>query len=186
MEAPFAARASMALRDRYKAMGALLPDFSIALSTGKIFSAVVPQGNPYRRDPGIAGDAIVLGVRMLKFSFCKQAVVCDTETRQQIGGLCDFDDLGVNFVKGKVKPVQMYGINEFRHVTMQKRLSMHPVDVDFVGYETQMKECTAFANHWASAPNHHVLMVVGSSGTGKTFFCQNFQNAIASTHVTCW
>ncbi|CDH51330.1 hypothetical protein RO3G_09281 [Lichtheimia corymbifera JMRC:FSU:9682] len=185
MEAPFAARASMALRDRYKAMGALLPDFSIALSTGKIFSAVVPQGNPYRRDPGIAGDAIVLGVRMLKFSFCKQAVVCDTETRQQIGGLCDFDDLGVNFVKGKVKPVQMYGINEFRHMTMQKRLSMHPVDVDFVGYETQMKESTAFANHWASAPNHHVLMVVGSSGTGKTFFCQNFQNAIASTHVTC-
>ncbi|KAI9319815.1 hypothetical protein BX666DRAFT_1853406 [Dichotomocladium elegans] len=182
-EAVFAAKAAIELRDKYQEIETL--DFAISLASGRIFTAVVPQGNPFRRDPGIAGDAIILAVRMLKFPFSKKNVICDAPTRQQIGGLCEFDDLGENFVKGKVKPVQIYGINRFGRINKRRRLSVHPLNGDFVGYTDQMKDTIDFANDWVEAQNHHLLVISGASGTGKTFFCQNFQNAITSTDVIC-
>ncbi|KAI9311398.1 hypothetical protein BX666DRAFT_2032142 [Dichotomocladium elegans] len=201
-EALFAAKAAVELRNAYRHFK--LADFSIALSTGTIFNAVLPQGNPYRRDPSICGDAIVLAVRMLKFGFAKKNVVCDTATRQQIGGLCDFEDMGQNFVKGRVKPVQMYSITKFGQSGQPKRISLQEYSEggnsgeatnnngggsssDFIGYKAELDRATQLIADWNGAQNHHVMVISGPSGAGKSFFCHVINRMLSSEDViTCW
>lgn len=184
-EAVFAAKAAMELREKFQGF---LEDFAISISTGTIFNAVLPQGNPYRRDPAIAGDTIILAVRMLKFPFSKKNIVCDFATKQQIGGACDFEDYGENFVKGKVKPVPIYGITRFAAVK-QKRISTQSQEKnsDFIGYKSEMGQTTEFVDEWTERPNHHLLVISGPSGVGKSFFCHALIRTITS-HGTfcCW
>ncbi|KAI9496217.1 hypothetical protein BDB00DRAFT_953131 [Zychaea mexicana] len=185
-EAVFAAKAAIDVRDQYRKLK--FPEFAISLATGVVFNAVVPQGNPFRRDPGIAGDVIILAVRMLKFPFSKKHVICDEATKQQIGGLCDFDDVGENYVKGKIKPVQIYSIRKFGlWAGKGKRLPVHPTNDDFVGYTVQMERATTFFNDWCEMHNYHLMVISGASGSGKTYFCQNLQESITSDDVVvCW
>ncbi|KAI9309138.1 hypothetical protein BJ944DRAFT_194658 [Cunninghamella echinulata] len=182
-EAIFAAKAAVELRDAY--LG-LFPDFAIALSTGTIFNAVLPQGCPYRRDPAIAGDTIILAVRMLKFSFAVQNIVCDLATKQQIGALCEYDEHGDNLVKGKVKPVPIYGIRRFG-IEKTKRISL-PTDEknsDFIGYKNEMERATRFLDNWSEKPDYHLLIISGPSGTGKSFFCNALGKTMTSYGFTC-
>ncbi|KAG0795990.1 hypothetical protein G6F22_004998 [Rhizopus arrhizus] len=182
-EAIFAAKAALELRDIFLGF---FDDFSISLSTGTIFNSVLPQGNPYRRDPAIAGDTIILAVRMLKFSFSKRNIVCDFATKQQIGRICEFEDYGENFVKGKVKPIQIFGIIRFA-IIKNKRTSAQERNSDFIGYKSEMAEATEFVNDWLEAPNDHLLIISGPSGVGKSFFCHTLSKTI-HCHETlcCW
>lgn len=188
-EAVFAAKAAVELRDAYRKLD--LPDFSIALSTGMIFNAVLPPRNPYRRDPSICGDTIVMAVRMLKFPFATKNVVCDANTKQQIRGLCDFEDMGENFVKGKIKPIQIYRIEGFGPGGRPKRISFHEKEedshTDFIGYSSEMARATRFIDDWNEAQNHHVLVISGPSGVGKSFFCHALNRKLTSTEdVFSW
>lgn len=185
-EAVFAAKAAIELRDAYREIPLL--DFSIALSTGIIFNAVWPQGNPYRRDPGIAGDTIVLAVRMLKFPFAKRNVVCDTATKHQIGGICDFEPHGLHSVKGKVKPIPIYEIQRFGAGGKAKRISLQSLEknTDFIGYKLEMAKATRFLDEWGDRQNYHVLVISGPSGVGKSFFCHTLNRTITSHGVICW
>ncbi|ORX45471.1 hypothetical protein DM01DRAFT_1311751 [Hesseltinella vesiculosa] len=185
-EAVFAAKAAVELRDLYLP---LFTDFAIALSTGVIFNAVLPQGCPIRRDPAIAGDAIILAVRMLKFSFAKQNVVCDFATKQQIGTMCDFEDYGENFVKGKVKPIMIYGIRKFE-ITKTKRFSSQggaDKKSDFIGYKFEMSRANRFLDDWHEKHDHHLLIISGNSGVGKSFFCGALSKIITAHEFNmCW
>ncbi|KAI9271789.1 hypothetical protein BDA99DRAFT_500982 [Phascolomyces articulosus] len=186
-EAVFAAKAAIELRDAYRQLE--IPDFAIALSTGVVFNAVLPQGNPYRRDPSISGDTIILAVRLLKFPFAKKNVVCDTATKQQIGGLCEFEDMGENFVKGKVKPVQIYEIQKFgQSGNKPKRISLQSYqhDTDFIGYRLELARAKQFIDDWNEAQNHHVLIISGPSGVGKSFFSHALNKNITSQGVVTW
>ncbi|KAL9542771.1 hypothetical protein PS6_009636 [Mucor atramentarius] len=186
-EAVFAAKAALEIRENYLEQG--FTGFSISLSTGIVFTAVLPPRGPYRRDPGISGDTIVVAVRMLKFPFSKETVVCDPSTRKQIGGLCEFEDFGENFVKGKVKPVQIFGISRFGPPERDKRISVLSFEKsnDFIGYKSEMQTATSFVDDWADAPNHHFLVVSGPSGVGKSFFCDNLHKLIRTHGVlSCW
>ncbi|CAO3667120.1 unnamed protein product [Rhizopus stolonifer] len=186
-EAVFAAKAALYIRDTLRSRG--YDDFAISLSTGTIFTAILPHSSPYRRDASIAGDTIVIAVRMLKFSFSKQNVVCDQATKKQIGGLCEFEDLGENLVKGKVKPVQIYSIQEFTSPERDKRISLLSVEKSggFIGYKSEMNKATTFIDSWFETPNHHILIVSGPSGSGKSFFCGKLHRIITSHDVlSCW
>ncbi|KAI8639281.1 hypothetical protein BD408DRAFT_350303 [Parasitella parasitica] len=182
-EAVFAAKTAIDLRESF--MG-FLDDFAISLSTGVIFNSVLPQGNPYRRDPAIAGDTIILAVRMLKFPFSKKKIVCDFATMQQIGRACDFEDYGERFVKGKVKPVPIYGILRFAAVKT-KRISTQSQEKnsDFIGYKSEMGLATEFVDEWGEVPNHHLLIISGPSGVGKSFFCSALSKKISSRSTNC-
>ncbi|KAG1471599.1 hypothetical protein G6F56_002035 [Rhizopus delemar] len=190
-EAIFAAKAAMELRDLYEG---IMDDFSISLSTGVIFNSVLPQGNPYRRDPAIAGDTIILAVRMLKFPFSKKNIVCDFATKQQIGRICEFEDHGENFVKGKVKPVAIFGIVRFAAIK-NKRTSAQSQEKnsDFIGYKSEMAEATDFVNDWVEAPNDNLLIISGPSGvvekSSKYYLVKNILLAlfeiIDSDQVPC-
>ncbi|RCI02739.1 hypothetical protein CU098_006304, partial [Rhizopus stolonifer] len=158
-EAIFAAKAAIELRSVFSNF---LRDFSISLSTGVIFNSVLPQGNPYRRDPAIAGDTIIMAVRMLKFPFAKKSVVCDFETKQQIGRLCEFENCGENPIKGKVKPLEIFRILQFATVK-NKRVSSEKSS-DFIGYNSEMADATEFVNDWQETPNEHLLVISGQPG----------------------
>lgn len=185
-ESIFAAKAAIELREHYLGF---LDDFAISLSTGVIFNAVLPHGNPYRRDPAIAGDTIILAVRMLKFPFSKKNIVCDFATKQQIGRLCEFDDYGEKFVKGKVKPIPIYGILRFAAVK-SKRISTQSQEKnsDFIGYKSEMADATYFVDEWGESPNNHILVIAGPSGVGKSFFCHALGKKISGSNNTacCW
>lgn len=185
-EAVFAAKAALAIRDSYLKIG--FRGFAISLSTGVIFTAVLPQGNPYRCDPGIAGDPIVVAVRMLKFPFSKENVVCDPTTKKQIGGLCEFEDFGENHVKGKVKPVQIFGIKKFGPPERENRISILNAENlnDFIGYRTEMKKASVFVDDWTEQPNHHLMVVSGPSGVGKSFFCNKLHETMTTHGVLSW
>ncbi|KAI9362251.1 hypothetical protein BD770DRAFT_316637 [Pilaira anomala] len=185
-EAVFAAKAAIELREKFVEF---LEDFSISLSTGVIFNSVLPQGNPYRRDPAIAGDTIILAVRMLKFPFSKKNIVCDFATKQQIGRTCEFEDYGENFVKGKVKPIHLYGIIRFATLKTKRisTQSQQEKNSDFIGYKSEMGAAMEFVDDWSEAPNHHLLVIAGPSGVGKSFFCHALCRTIGSHGtVCCW
>jgi hypothetical protein len=185
-EAVFAAKAALEIKDFYSDLD--YQDYAISLSTGMIFTAVLPHDSPYRRDPSIAGDTIVVAVRMLKFPFSKRNVVCDLATKNQIGGLCEFEDYGEHLMKGKVKTAPIYGIQKFGPSQRENRVSTLSVEKgnDFIGYRLEMKQATDIVEDWNKAPNHHVLVISGSSGVGKSFFCNNLQKKIASLGVLTW
>ncbi|KAI9269939.1 hypothetical protein BY458DRAFT_510336 [Sporodiniella umbellata] len=185
-EAVFAAKTAIELRDVFSTF---LSDFSISLSTGIIFNSVLPQSNPYRRDPAIAGDTIIMAVRMLKFPFAKKNVVCDAATKQQIGRMCDFEDCGENVVKGKVKPIQIFRVLRFATVK-NKRVSQNGQDSkhsDFIGYRLERVLATDFFNDWQETPNRHLLVISGQSGVGKSFLCNTLAKMIQSEDtIYCW
>ncbi|KAI7901853.1 uncharacterized protein BX663DRAFT_512624 [Cokeromyces recurvatus] len=184
-EAVFAAKTAIELRESFLT---ILDDFAISLSTGIIFSAVLPQGNPYRRDPAIAGDTIVLAVRMLKFPFSKKNIICDFATKQQIGRICEFEDYGEKFVKGKVKPIHIYSILQFAPAKT-KRISAQyqEKNSDFIGYKSEMRLATDFVEEWGESPNYHLLVISGPSGAGKSFFCHTLSRQISSFNtICCW
>ncbi|KAI8968057.1 hypothetical protein BDF20DRAFT_898573 [Mycotypha africana] len=186
-DALFAAKAALEIREQYLGLG--FRGFAISLSTGVIFTSVIPPADPYRKDASIAGDTIVVAVRMLKFQFSVENVVCDIATRKQIGGLCEFEDYGENFVKGKPKPIQIFGISRFGPPERDKRISVLSLETsnDFIGYKTEMLTATDFIDDWINAPNHHLIVVSGPSGVGKSFFCNNLYQAITSHGVfSCW
>lgn len=174
-EAIFAAKAAIRLRDEYRKF---LPDFSIALASGGIFNAVLPMDSPYRRDAAIAGDAIIIAVRLLKFSFSKRNIVCDLSTRNQIGYQCEFEDYGAKPVKGKKEPVQIFGLLNFSN-TKNKRVSQlmgSDGSKTFVGYRSEMENALGFLDSWKHAPNHHFMVIMGSTGSGKSFFCRTLHD----------
>ncbi|KAF7728389.1 hypothetical protein EC973_006197 [Apophysomyces ossiformis] len=183
-DAVFAVKAAFEIRDEYRKNQSL--DFAISLSTGVIFVAVVPQGNPFRRDPGISGDTIVLAVRMVKFPFAKKNIVCDSATKQQIGGLCEFEDMGGNYVKGKTTPIQIFGVQRF-NVPKNKRISMESVETknDFLGYKAEMEKAALFVNEWSDMQYNHMLIISGPSGVGKSFFCHTLSRTISMHDVYC-
>lgn len=126
---------------------------------------------------------------MLKFPFSKENVVCDPATKKQIGGLCEFEDYGENFVKGKVKPVHIFGIQKFGPPERDNRISVLSVEhcSDFIGYKSEIETASAFVDDWNEAPNHHTLVVSGPSGVGKSFFCNRLHKTISLHGVlSCW
>jgi hypothetical protein len=166
-----------------------IQDYAISLSTGGIFTAILPQESPYRRDPSIAGDTIVVAVRMLKYPFSKHNVVCDLATKRQIGGLCEFEDHGEQYMKGKTKPVPVYVIQKFGPPERDKRISVMSIEknsTDFIGYKLEMKAASVFVDDWNEAPNHHFLTISGPSGVGKSFFCNNLHKRITAFGVLSW
>jgi hypothetical protein len=185
-EAVFAAKAALEIRAKY--LENRFKGFAISLSTGVIFTAVLPQNGPYRRDPGIAGDAIVVAVRMLKFPFSNENIVCDPSTKKQIGGLCEFEDYGESFVKGKVKPVQIYGIQKFGPPERDNRISVLSVERsnDFIGYKSELEKALKFIDDWNEAPNHHLMVISGHSGVGKSFFCHKLHKTMTTHGVLSW
>ncbi|OZJ03803.1 hypothetical protein BZG36_03026 [Bifiguratus adelaidae] len=183
-EPTFAAKAAIELRDLYETQG--IPDFAISLATGTIFTVVLPQGNEYRRDPAIAGDTIILAVRMLKFAFAHHSVICDAATKERISQFCELEDMGQNFVKGKVKPITIYKIKKFASEDIRRPLagtSDSSINVDFIGYRTEMEAASRLIDGWMTAKNQHVLVVCGPSGVGKSFFCATIQKSVQSHGV---
>ncbi|KAI8086298.1 uncharacterized protein BX664DRAFT_335464 [Halteromyces radiatus] len=187
-EAIFAAKAAIRLRDEYRKF---LPDFSISLASGGIFNAVLPMDSPYRRDAAIAGDAIIIAVRMLKFPFAKRNIVCDQATRKQIGYQCEFEDFGANPLKGKKELVQIYGLLNF-NTTKNKQVSQLSGtngSSSFVGYRSEMENALGFVDSWRHSPNHHFMAIIGNAGSGKSFFCRTLHQQYSKNNedfVTCW
>jgi transcriptional regulator with PAS, ATPase and Fis domain len=125
---------------------------------------------------------------MLKFPFSKDSIVCDLPTKKQIGGLCEFEDFGENFVKGKVKPVQIFGIQKFGPPERDNRISLLSVEKsnDFIGYKSEIERASKFIDDWTEAPNHHLLLISGASGVGKSFFCKKLHKTMTIHGVSSW
>ncbi|KAI8343565.1 hypothetical protein BC941DRAFT_411733 [Chlamydoabsidia padenii] len=188
-EAIFAAKAAIKLRDEYRKF---LPDFSIALASGGIFNAILPMDSPYRRDTAIAGDAIIIAVRMLKFPFAKRNIVCDYSTMKQMEYQCEFENFGDNYVKGKKNPVEIYCLLNFNYMK-NKKVSHLPGASNlktFVGYQSELENALGFLDSWQHSPNHHLMVVLGNMGSGKSLFCRTlhdqFQQNSDKDTVTCW
>ncbi|ORX50236.1 hypothetical protein DM01DRAFT_1409225 [Hesseltinella vesiculosa] len=187
-EPVFAAKAAVQLRDSYRQK---FPDmnFSISLSSGSIFNAVMPQDSPYRRDAAISGDAIVVAVRMLKFPFANHNIVCDLNTKKQIGWRCEFQGFGNHSVKGKKAPMPIYGLKNFG-TSKAKQISLtgSTTSQEFFGYKVEMDDALQFVRDWDRQPNSHLIVVMGSSGSGKSLFCHTLQSRCPSParNKVCW
>ncbi|KAI8073297.1 hypothetical protein BC940DRAFT_343964 [Gongronella butleri] len=184
----FAAKAAVKLRNAFERKFSKL-DYAISLSSGSIFYAVMPQDSPYRRDAAIAGDAIVVAVRMLKFPFAKHNIVCDLNTKKQIGWRCEFQDFGSHAVKGKKAPMPIYGLKKFS-TARERHVSLSTADPkkQFIGYKPEMDRAAHFMDDWVIQPNHHLLVVTGASGSGKSMFCLSLQSRYEDINnfSSCW
>ncbi|KAG0099870.1 hypothetical protein BGZ93_005474 [Podila epicladia] len=171
-EAVFAAKSAWVIRRRLLAEGIL--GFKISLATGVIFTSMI--GNEFRRDPAIVGDTIVIAVRILKFDYAIESIVCDDATKEACtsdhDGLCEFEDMGEEFVKGKIHPIRIWRLIHFG----AKKQIRKPDDIlvdETIGYEPEREKVTLFIKSWEQEPDKNTLLVTGPRGSGKSMFYQH-------------
>ncbi|KAF9337972.1 hypothetical protein BG006_001073 [Podila minutissima] len=168
-EAVFAAKSAWVIRRRLLAEGIL--GFKISLATGVIFTSMI--GNEFRRDPAIVGDTIVIAVRILRFDYAIESIVCDDATKEACtsdqDGLCEFEDMGEEFVKGKIHPIRIWRLIHFG----AKKQIRKPDDIlvdETIGYEPEREKVTMFIKSWEQEPDKNTLLVTGPRGSGKSMF----------------
>ncbi|KAF9582755.1 hypothetical protein BGW38_010801 [Lunasporangiospora selenospora] len=178
-EAIFAAKAAWLIRQRL--LEERIPGFKISLATGVIFTSTI--GNEFRRDPAIVGDTIVVAVRILKFDYAKESIVCDNATMEactsEHKGLCEFEDMGEEFVKGKIQPLRIWRLVHFgarQHIRRSPNLKLD----ETIGYEPERERVSHFISNWATDPSFNTLLIQGPRGSGKCMFFQQICN-IADT-----
>ncbi|KAK3814886.1 MAG: hypothetical protein J3Q66DRAFT_432623, partial [Benniella sp.] len=169
-EASFAAKAAWLIRQRF--LDADIRGFKISLATGVIFTSTI--GNEFRRDPAIVGDTIVIAVRILGFEYAKESIVCDDATMlactSDYEGLCEFEDMGEEYVKGKLHPIRIW-----RLVHFGAKRQIHHFDIlvdETIGYQPEREKVSKFIAAWSRDPNRNTLVVTGPRGSGKCMFYQ--------------
>ncbi|KAF9120405.1 hypothetical protein BGW39_011399, partial [Mortierella sp. 14UC] len=170
-EAVFAAKSAWVIRRRLLAEG--IHGFKISLATGVIFTSMI--GNEFRRDPAIVGDTIVIAVRILKFDYATESVVCDDATKEACtsdhDGLCEFEDMGEEFVKGKMQRIQVWRLVHFGAKKQIRRPDDIMVD-ETIGYEPERERVAQFIKSWEKEPDKNTILVAGPRGSGKSMFYQ--------------
>ncbi|KAF9539015.1 hypothetical protein EC957_005957 [Mortierella hygrophila] len=168
-EAVFAAKSAWMIRQEFLAQG--IHGFKISLATGVIFTSMI--GNEFRRDPAIVGDTIVIAVRILKFDYATDSIVLDDATRvactTDSDELCEFEDRGEEFVKGKTHPLRIWKLVHFG----AKKQTRRPEDVgvdETIGYDPEREKIVNHVTTWAKTPDHHTILVTGPRGSGKSMF----------------
>ncbi|KAG0203338.1 hypothetical protein BGX28_004367 [Mortierella sp. GBA30] len=168
-EAVFAAKSAWMIRQRFFSED--IGDFRISLATGVIFTSVI--GNEFRRDPAIVGDTIVVAVRILKADNAHESIVCDDATKSACAsahdGLCQFEDMGEEYVKGKAHPLRIWKLVHFG----AKKQTRRPEDVmvdETIGYEPERERVAAFIRAWSDKPDGNTILVTGPRGSGKSMF----------------
>ncbi|KAF9204756.1 hypothetical protein BGZ49_004914 [Haplosporangium sp. Z 27] len=170
-EAVFAAKTAWVIRHRLLDRG--ISGFKISLATGVIFTGMI--GNEFRRDPAIVGDTIVIAVRILKFDYATNSVVCDDATKEACSsereGLCEFEEMGEEFVKGKTHPIKVWRLVHFGAKEQIRR----PYDVmvdETIGYDPEREKVAQFIKSWGQHPDKNTILVTGPRGSGKSIFYQ--------------
>ncbi|KAI1321822.1 hypothetical protein EDD11_000098 [Mortierella claussenii] len=170
-EAVFAAKSAWVIRRRL--LQENIKGFKISLATGVIFTSMI--GNEFRRDPAIVGDTIVIAVRILKFEYATESVVCDDATKEACtsdhDGLCEFEDMGEEFVKGKIHPLRIWRLVHFGAKKQIRRPDDIMVD-ETIGYEPEREKVSLFIKSWEQQPDKNTIMVSGPRGSGKSMFYQ--------------
>ncbi|OAQ27393.1 hypothetical protein K457DRAFT_114407 [Linnemannia elongata AG-77] len=170
-EAVFAAKSAWVIRRRLLAEG--IHGFKISLATGVIFTSMI--GNEFRRDPAIVGDTIVIAVRILKFDYATESVVCDDATKEACtsdhDGLCEFEEMGEEFVKGKMQRIRIWRLVHFGAKKQIRRPDDILVD-ETIGYEPERERVAQFIKTWEKEPDKNTILVAGPRGSGKSMFYQ--------------
>ncbi|KAG0287279.1 hypothetical protein BGZ96_008800 [Linnemannia gamsii] len=168
-EAVFAAKAAWMIRQGFLAQ--CIHGFKISLATGVIFTSMI--GNEFRRDPAIVGDTIVIAVRILKFDYARDSIVLDDATKfactSDNDELCEFEDRGNEYVKGKTLPLRIWRLVHFG----AKKQTRRPEDIgvdETIGYEPEREKVFNHIAAWAKNPDHHTILVTGPRGSGKSMF----------------
>lgn len=147
--------------------------FKISLATGVIFTSMI--GNEFRRDPAIVGDTIVIAVRILKFDYATESVVCDDATKEACtsdhDGLCEFEDMGEEIVKGKMQRIRVWRLVHFGAKKQIRRPDDIMVD-ETIGYEPERERVAQFIKTWEKEPDKNTILVAGPRGSGKSMFYQ--------------
>ncbi|KAF9208677.1 Adenylate cyclase type 10, partial [Haplosporangium sp. Z 27] len=174
-EAIFAAKAAWLIQQEFlrKDIGG----FRISLATGVIFTSSI--GNEFRRDPAIVGDTIVIAVRILKFEYANNSVVCDDSTMLACtadkDGLCEFEYMGEEYVKGKSHPLQIWRLVHFGAMEQIPRPDDIMIDEN-IGYEAERDKVSSFISSWSRTPDRNTLLVMGPRGSGKSLFFQQISH----------
>ncbi|KAF9957219.1 hypothetical protein BGZ72_002052 [Mortierella alpina] len=170
-EAVFAAKSAWVIRRRLLAQQ--IHGFKISLATGVIFTSMI--GNEYRQDPAIVGDTIVVAVRILKFDYATESVVCDDATKEACtsdhDGLCEFELMGDEFVKGKMQPLRIWRLVHFGAKKQIRRPDDIMVD-ETIGYEPEREKVAELIKSWERESDRNTIMVSGPRGSGKSMFYQ--------------
>ncbi|KAF9180118.1 hypothetical protein BGZ51_006432 [Haplosporangium sp. Z 767] len=170
-EAVFAAKSAWTIRMQFLEEG--IRGFKISLATGVIFTSMI--GNEFRRDPAIVGDTIVVAVRILKVDYAIESVVCDDATMAACtldhDSLCQFKDMGEEYVKGKIHPLRIWKLVHFGAKKQTRRPNDVMVD-ETIGYEPEREKVSSFISAWAENPDRNTILVTGPKGSGKSMFYQ--------------
>ncbi|KAF9306744.1 hypothetical protein BGZ74_003921 [Mortierella antarctica] len=170
-EALFAAKTAWVIRTRFLEND--IHGFKISLATGVIFTSTI--GNEFRRDPAIEGDTIVIAVRILKLDHAMDSVVCDEATMMACSsdhsGLCVFEDRGVEYVKGKIRPLRIFRLIHFGAKKQTRRPFDATVD-ETIGYGPERDKVVQFIDAWSKHPDKNTILVSGPQGSGKRMFYQ--------------
>ncbi|KAF9951939.1 hypothetical protein BGZ72_006642 [Mortierella alpina] len=174
-EAVFAAKSAWMIRQRF--LDEKIEGFRISLATGVIFTSMI--GNEFRRDPAIVGDTIVVAVRILKVDYALESIVCDDATMSACvsdhDGLCQFEEMGEEYVKGKIHPLTIWRLVHFGAKKQTRRPEDEMVD-ETIGYEPERERVSSFIRTWTEEPDRNTIMVTGPRGSGKSMFYKQIRH----------
>ncbi|KAI8831112.1 hypothetical protein BC829DRAFT_437855 [Chytridium lagenaria] len=139
-----------------------LGDIYTSVSTGELMFASI--GSEKRLEASFLGDAVNIAARIIGLGISKSFVVCDEKTKISSEGL-DFRALGGFKVKGKVHPLELFGVDlESFPDNSEKETDSQ----EFVGYPEERQSLLDLFKKWHEKGTQGLGMIEGASGMGKS------------------
>ncbi|KAL2914862.1 Adenylate cyclase type 10 [Polyrhizophydium stewartii] len=196
-EAPFAARAAVALRGHI-AKDETIQELAIGLATNLNFTGFIGNQLGFGRDDmrnyhlvfGLASNE-ALGIASM--SLPNSVVVADKRTYEQASTFVRFKQFrrrrishttSVVYEPGE-EPDLWEAVRPLRHVTMHKRVSNMP---ELIGREAEQMMIQQMFTRWRNGETNNLLVITGESGLGKTILGEFMINeALMSTScIACF
>jgi class 3 adenylate cyclase/predicted ATPase len=158
----------------------------VGLATGLVVVGhLIPSGESEER--GMVGETPNLAARLQGLAEPNEVIIAES-TRRLVGGLFQFEDLGVRELKGITGPVRAWAV--LRASSVESRFeALHPTGLTaLVGREGEIE---LLRQRWSRAKNGEgqVVLLSGEAGIGKSRVAAAFLDLLAGephTYVRCF
>ncbi|KAI8619253.1 hypothetical protein BC830DRAFT_804356 [Chytriomyces sp. MP71] len=152
--------------------------FSIGVTTGTVFAGIV--GSKERCDNTVLGVVVNNAARLMCLDQCLGTVLCDHETYlKTVSHFQYVTDIPPVTLKGVPHPVKIYN-------PMGDNVSVRShAHISVCGREKELETMSNSLHMWRSSQHAKSIILLGSSGIGKTQITSWLQDQIEETEVLC-
>ncbi|KAJ3415589.1 hypothetical protein HDV05_004640 [Chytridiales sp. JEL 0842] len=137
---------------------------TVAVATGELLFSLLGSGE--RRDASLLGDVVNLAARIMSLPTPNAIVKCDKSTFAATKQDMHFTSLGLHKVKGKIEPVEVWGVGTKEKKKGEASIIGKGVDIMF-GYLKEKIFLRGALEQWRSGVSQRVV-IEGPSGDASS------------------